>query len=115
MNIFDLTPHQLDVIRTGASVIGAIGGFIGGVGGVAAFLARYWAKMAAHNTSASQWVNGEHRATPVVEYVRHAATATEATRQEVSDFYQEWVKGTGRRRLPTTEIPPISQERTHYE
>lgn len=115
MNIFDLTSHQLDVIRTGASVLGAIGGFIGGVGAIAAFLARYWAKQAAHNTRTGVWINGKLKETPVAEMTRHAATTTEATRQEVSDFYQEWVKGTGRRRLPTTEIPPINQETTHYE
>lgn len=103
-NPFTLTAHQLDVLRTLGSILGGIGGLGGGLAAVGSFLARRWAKRAAQNTSTSQWVNGHLRATPVTEYARHAATASESTRQEVSDL-GGWIRGTGRRRLPTTEIP----------
>lgn len=112
MNVFDLTAHQLDVIRTLGSVVGAVGGFLGGIGAVAAFLARYWAKQAAHNTRSETWVNGKLRTQPVAETARHAAMSGEATRQEVSDL-AGWVKGGGRRRLPTTDIPRIQETHTY--
>lgn len=106
MNIFDITPHQLDVIRTMASVVGGIGGFLGGVSAVFAFLARRWAKRAFDNTSTADWKDGQLVTTPMAEGVRHARIAAEATRQEIGDL-AGWVKGTGRRRLATTEIAPV--------
>lgn len=113
MNIFALTPHQLDVIRTLASLIGGVGGLAGGVAAIFSFLARYWAKQAAQQTRSAQWVNGKLRHINVTEYAKHGATVGEATRQEVSDFRTEWVRGNGRRRIPTMEIPMLDQESTY--
>lgn len=112
MNIFDLTAHQLDVLRTFGQIVGGIGGFIGGVGGVAAILARYWAKQAAKNTSSRVWVGGHLTEVPVSEHARHAMLSGEAARQETADL-SDWMRGNGRRRLPTTELP--RQEPSTYE
>lgn len=105
MNIFDLTAHQLDVIRTGASVVGAIGGFFGGVGAVAAFLARYWAKQAANNTKTKDWKGGKLVETTVAETARHLALGVPDT-PDLGD-QADWSRGPGRRREPTRDVPRI--------
>jgi hypothetical protein len=107
-NIFLLTEHQLDVLRSLGNTMAGIGGLGGGVAAVLSFLARKWAKRASDQTATTHYVNGEQRVIPVVEYAKHASMASEASRQETSDFRNEWVKGNGRRRLPTDTIPRLS-------
>lgn len=109
MNIWDLTGHQLDVIRTCASVIGALGGFIGGAGAVGAFLARYWAKQAAHNTRREEWTDGKLHTVDVAELTSHTLHSTQELRGEITDLYNDppVPREHGRRRLPTDTIRTI--------
>lgn len=111
VDIWNLTAHQLDVIRTGASVLGAIGGFVGGVGAVGAFLSRYWAKQAALQTRREEWADGTLHTMDVAELAARAMHATQEVRQEVTDFYNDppAPKDHGRRRLPTTDIPLLKE------
>lgn len=111
-NPFALTTHQLDVLRTMGSVVGAIGGALTVINLVYSILARRYAKKAYENTSTEDWSGGDLVRTPMAEGVRHARIAAEATRQEVGDL-AGWVKGTGRRRLATTEVPRL--EDSTYE
>lgn len=119
------TAHQLDVLRSVAIAIGS--GLIpvfGLVVTVYARLIRRDTKATRRNTVSEDWAGGILTSTPVAETARHAAQTAqravdavratgeavratgEATRQEVSDL-AGWVAGgpTGRRRLPTAEIP----------
>jgi hypothetical protein len=115
------TAHQLDVLRSVAIAIGS--GLIpvfGLVVTVYARLIRRDTKATRQNTVTEDWDGGVLVATGVAETARHAVQKAqqavdsvratgEVTRQEVSDL-AGWVKGgpTGRRRLPTTEIPQPS-------
>src|SRR3954453_13997024 len=113
MWMFDLRTHQLDVLKTLGSIAGGIGGFLSGVAVIYSRLAAKRSKQAGSQTAATQWVNGEQRPVSVMDYAKHSATTSEAARQEITDL-AEWVKGPGKRRLPTTEIQPI-EKGSHYE
>lgn len=109
---FALTAHQLDVIRTMCGVIGAIGGALTVINLVYSILAKRYAKRTYENTSTEDWAGGDLVRTSMAEGVRHTRIAAEATRQEIGDL-AGWVKGTGRRRLATTEVPRL--EESTYE
>jgi hypothetical protein len=115
-----LTPHQLDVIRTIASVItGAFGGILIPLLGWGIKLLRANrrdSQTAVRNTQHEERVDGTLKPVSVTEYARQAAYAsTDAadtgrqTGQATADLAL-WVKGKGRRREPTREVPTVS----HY-
>lgn len=117
------TPHELDVIRTGATVFGSalvpLLGLLLGYGIKLLRATRRDAEAAKKQTAHTERVGGELHTVSVTDYARHAATAghrsevsSAATRQEVGDL-AGWVKGAGRRRLPTTEVP--RPEESSYE
>lgn len=103
MNVFDLTAHQLDVLRTLGSVVGGLGGLAGGVAAVFSILARYWAKQAAHQTRREEFVDGTLHTLDVAEMSSNTMHAT----QEIRDLFP---REHGRRRMPTTEIPLLGEE-----
>lgn len=105
---FQLTAHQLDVIRTMAGVLGGIGAILTTINMVFSILAKRWAKRAYENTSTEDWQHGDLVRTPMSEGVRHARIAAEATRQEISDL-AGWVKGKGTHREPTRDVPTLYQ------
>jgi hypothetical protein len=120
------TAHQLDVLRSVAIAIGS--GLIpvfGLVVTVYARLIRRDTKATRQNTVTEDWDGGVLVATGVAETARHAAQTAqravdsvratgEATRQEVSDL-AGWVRGSGRRRQPTTEIPSLYTGEVDHE
>jgi hypothetical protein len=119
----NLTPHQLDVVRTIATVFGAAFvpflSFLLGWGIRLLRITRRDAAQARAQTAHVEYVDGKEHSVSVTEYARHAAhagdravTAGEASRQETSDL-AGWLTGTGRRRLPTSELP--RQEPSVYE
>jgi nitrate reductase gamma subunit len=112
--------HQLEVLRTIAIAIGS--GLVP-VFGLAitlyARLIRRDTKAARANTVTEDWGSGVLVEVPVAETARAAAhlaqhaadvakTTGEATRQEVSDL-AGWVRGPGRRRQATSEIPRLEE------
>lgn len=117
-----LTPHQLDVIRTIATVFGSafvpLLGLLLGWGIRLLRATRRDARDAAAQTAHTEFIDGEQRKVGVVEYARHAAhagdravdaaqhaaIAGEAGRQETADL-AVWISGSGRRRLNTSEVP----------
>ena len=119
-----LTDHQLQLIGTVFSVMSSGATVLGVVAANYARLARRDARVARANTAHTEYVNGQQRSISVTEYARHAATeagkaitAGEASRQETDDL-AVWVRGDGKRRAPTTDIPQPAQlhpEESHYE
>lgn len=110
--LLSLTDHQLNVLGTVFSVLASGATVLGIVAANYARLARRDAKVARAQTSTQDWESGRLVETSVAESARHAAIAGEATRAEISHL-AVWLKGTGRRRLPTTEVPRL--EESSYE
>lgn len=110
MNLFDLewwfarTPHQLDVLRTLALVIGTGGvPVLGFLLGWAIKLLRHIrreATAAKQNTESSVWVDGQQHVVPVIDHIEAAA-------QETRDGFA-WVRGTGRYRSMTQDVPRVT-------
>lgn len=118
-----LTAHQLDVVRTIATVFG--GAFVPLLGlllGWAIKLLRATrrdAEAAKQQTGHTEYIDGRQTVVGVVEYARRAdeqsnraVNAGEAARHETGDLAQ-WLRGNGRYRLPTSDLP--RQEPSHYE
>lgn len=110
-----LSAHQLDVVRTIATVIGSalvpILGFLLAWGIRLLRATRRDAEAAKKQTAHTEFVDGKEKVVSVTEYARHAAyagdeaaSAGEANATATRDLAL-WVRGTGRRRLPTTEVP----------
>lgn len=111
----NLTAHQLDVVRTIATVIGSafvpLVGLLLGWGIRLLRATRREAEAAKRNTEHTERVDGQQRSVSVTEYARHAAhagyeaaSAGEASAEATRDLAL-WVRGTGKRRQPTTEVP----------
>lgn len=108
------TAHELDVLRTMAAVFGGalipLLTFLLGWGIRLLRATRKDAAAAREQTAHTEYVNGQQRSVPVVDYARHAAHVGEANRQETTDL-TEWVRGSGRRRLPTASVPRAEESR----
>lgn len=89
MNIWDLTPHQLDVLRTLASMVGGIGGLLAGIAAWRSWLASRWAKIAAHQTATTEWQGGKLVTKTVAQ-----------TGRETLNAFQDEIRAHGRRRDP---------------
>lgn len=111
----NLTPHELDAVRTIATVItGAFGGILIPLLGWGIRLLRATrkdAEAAKRQTVHTEYVDGTAKEVSVTEYARHAAhagyeaaSAGEASAQATRDLAL-WVKGKGTHRNPTTDIP----------
>lgn len=99
-----LTPHQLDVVRTIATIIGSaflpLLGFLLGWGIRLLRRIRHEAAGAKANTESSVWVDGEQHVVPVIDHIEAAA-------QETRDGFA-WVKGSGRYRSMTQDVPRVT-------
>lgn len=101
---FSLTPHQLDTIRTLATVVGvALVPLLGFLLGWSIKLLRHIKREATGakaNTESSLWVDGVMHTVPVIDHIEAAA-------QETRDGFA-WVKGAGRYRQETRDVPRIT-------
>lgn len=109
-----LTPHELDVLRTLALIVGScfvpVSSFLLGWGIKLLRATARNARQASDQTAHVEWVDGRQRRVPVAEYARHSMLNSGAARQETADL-GEWVKGNGKRRQMTADIP--MQEKQH--
>jgi hypothetical protein len=129
MDIWNLTEHQLDVIRTFAIVAGNAGTVIGAV--IVPILIRFvWqarkaARQAAHQTRREEWADGTLHTVDVSELASNAIAVSKEVKQETRALHGEitdmWndpgiPKDHGRRRLPTGDIRTINRPgESHYE
>lgn len=109
---YSLTPHQLDALRTLASIATGIGGFLSGVAVVYARLGAKRSKIAVDQTATKQWTDGQLHSVSVAELTHQAVHNTEEFRGELTHFTND-PPIHGRRRLPTHATPIV--EESHYE
>lgn len=99
-----LTAHQLDVVRTIATIIGSaflpLLGFLLGWGIKLLRRIRHEAAGAKANTESSVLVEGKRYVVPIIDHIEAAA-------QETRDGFA-WVKGNGRYRQGTQDIPRVT-------
>ena len=115
MNIWNLTDHQLEVIKTFAIVGGNTGTFIGAV--LMPFIIKWViqirraARNAEHQTRREEWMDGKLHTMDVAELTSKNLHSTQELRGEITDLYNDppVPKEHGRRRLPTDNIRTIQK------